>query len=219
MENINDLINQQNEPIQITDSVIDLENIFLDYEYTHYPILEDTIFIGSFSKEDAEFFNTNEKLHEYKHQLCRFYVRKNMNWFDVFEEFAKNNSNILPVLDENNNYIGFYELDEVLYFLNETPFLKESGSILVVEKNSTSFSISQICQIIESNNAKILGVFISNIENNNVQATIKMSTININEIIQTFRRYEYDIVSDHQEDTYLNNLKERSDYLDKYLNI
>jgi serine phosphatase RsbU (regulator of sigma subunit) len=41
----------------------------------------------------------------------------------------------------------------------------------------------------------------------------------LNEIIQTFRRYNYEIISDHQEDSYLLNLKERSDYLDKYLNI
>jgi hypothetical protein len=38
----------------------------------------------------------------------------------------------------------------------------------------------------------------------------------MNEIIQTFRRYNYEIISEHQS---INNLKERSDYLDKYLNI
>ena len=32
-------------------------------------------------------------------------------------------------------------------------------------------------------------------------------------------RYEYEIVSEHEEDNYMNSLKERSDYLDKYLNI
>ena len=40
-----------------------------------------------------------------------------------------------------------------------------------------------------------------------------------NNIIQTFRRYNYEIISEHQEDNYINNLKERSEYLDKYLNI
>jgi hypothetical protein len=32
------------------------------------------------------------------------------------------------------------------------------------------------------------------------------------EIIQTFRRYNYEITSEHYEDDYINNLKERSDY-------
>ena len=41
----------------------------------------------------------------------------------------------------------------------------------------------------------------------------------INEIVQTFRRYNYDIISKHEEDNYLSALKERSEYLEKYLSI
>src|SRR5690606_37965904 len=97
--------------------------------------------------------------------------------------------------------------------------LKEEGGILVVEKDVTQYSFSQISQIVESNNGKILGIFISNIANGKAEITIKISQSEMNVIIQTFRRYEYEIISEHQEDSYLNSLKERSDYLDKYLNI
>jgi hypothetical protein len=48
---------------------------------------------------------------------------------------------------------------------------------------------------------------------------LKITLGAMNEIIQTFRRYNYEIISEHQEDNYINNLKERSDYLDKHLNI
>jgi hypothetical protein len=51
------------------------------------------------------------------------------------------------------------------------------------------------------------------------EITLKITLGAMNEIIQTFRRYNYEIISEHQEDNYINNLKERSDYLDKYLNI
>ena len=82
-----------------------------------------------------------------------------------------------------------------------------------------TFSMSQVAQIVESNQAKILGLFISNVAQNKVEITIKISQSGLNDIIQTFRRYDYGIISEHQEDSYLNGLKERSDYLDKYLNI
>ena len=104
-------------------------------------------------------------------------------------------------------------------FFHETPFLKEMGGIIIVEKNSSDYSMSQITQIVESNNGKLLGLFISNVENDNVQVTVKITLGAMSEIIQTFRRYNYEIISEHQEDNYLNALKERSDYLDKYLNI
>ena len=63
------------------------------------------------------------------------------------------------------------------------------------------------------------GLFISDVTANKVQITIKIAMGGINEIIQTFRRYNYEIITEHQEDNYLNSLKERSEYLDKYLNI
>ena len=55
--------------------------------------------------------------------------------------------------------------------------------------------------------------------NDLVQITLKIGGSSLNDIIQTFRRYSYNIVSGHEEDGYLENLKERSDYLKKYLNI
>jgi hypothetical protein len=137
----------------------------------------------------------------------------------VLEVFAKNHSNIVPVLDENNSYLGYYELEDVLKFLYETPFLKDQGAIIVVEKNAVDYSIGQITQIVESNNGKLLGLFISNASADKVQVTVKIAMGPKNDIIQTFRRYNYDIVSEHEEDNYINNLKERSEYLDKYLNI
>ena len=88
-----------------------------------------------------------------------------------------------------------------------------------MEKPATDYSMSQITQIVESNNGKLLGVFVSEANAEKVQVTIKITLGGMNEIIQTFRRYNYEIISEHNEDNYLNNLKERSEYLDKYLNI
>ena len=122
-------------------------------------------------------------------------------------------------MDETNAYLGYYEITDAIRFFSETPFLKEVGGIVVVEKNSTEYSFSQISQIVEGNNGRILGLFISDTTNEKIQITIKIASGGMNEIIQTFRRYEYEIISDHHEDNYINNLKERSEYLDKYLNI
>jgi hypothetical protein len=62
-------------------------------------------------------------------------------------------------------------------------------------------------------------LFISESDVDSIEVTMKISLGAINEIVQTFRRYNYEIISEHQEDNYISSLKERSDYLDKYLNI
>lgn len=219
MNSLDSYINNEIKPIKHNDSIAEVQDVFVDFPYSHFPVTEDGVYIGCVSKEAVEFLNANAKVNDSRFNFERFFVRSTMIWLDVLEVFAKNEANLLPVLDNKNNYLGYYELEDVIRFLHETPFLKEEGGIIIVEKEVDKFSMSQVAQIVESNNAKILGLFISNVANGKVEITVKISQSGLNDIIQTFRRYEYEIISEHQEDSYLNSLKERSDYLDKYLNI
>jgi len=146
-------------------------------------------------------------------------VRYATNWLQVLEAFAQNNTNLLPVLNEKSQYIGYYELADVMSFFNNTPFISLSGNTLIIEKRLVDYSFSEICQIIESNDGRILGAFISEIANDIVQISLKIGDANFNDILAAFRRYDYTIISSHQEDIFLKELQERSRYLEKYLNI
>jgi predicted transcriptional regulator len=219
MLEITNYINNDFKPFDSKETIESIQNFFADLTFSHFPVVEEGIYIGSIAADDVITFDNNKNAADYRYTLEGFYARNSMNWLDVLEVFAQNNSNLIPVLDDKNNYLGYYELNDIVKFFAETPFLREQGGIIIVKKPTIDFSMSQISQIIETNNGKILGLFISDANAEFVEITIKLSLGGMNEIIQTFRRFNYEIISDHQEDTYLNNLKERSDYLDKYLNI
>lgn len=219
MTEITEYINNDIKAIGIEDTIESVQDFFADLSFSHFPVLENGIYIGSISGDDIETFDSDKKVNDYRYTLEGFFARKNMIWLDLLEVFARNHTSVVPVLDEKNSYIGYYDITDVVKFFHETPFLKEMGGIIIVEKNINDYSMSQIAQIVESNNGKLLGLFVSNVELDQVQITIKITLGAMNEIIQTFRRYNYEIISEHQEDNYLNALKERSDYLDKYLNI
>lgn len=214
-----DYLNNDFRPINTDDLIADTRDFFAEVPYSHFAVLDNNVYIGSIAADDLENFDSDKKVTDYKYGLEGFFARNNMIWLDVLEVFAKNESNIVPVLDENNAYIGYYNLEDVVKFFNETPFLKEKGGIIIVEKGILDYSFSQITQIVESNNGKVLGAFVSQTSISTIQVTIKIAMGSINEIIQTFRRYNYEIISIHQEDNYLSALKERSEYLEKYLNI
>ena len=125
----------------------------------------------------------------------------------------------MPVLDSTGKYLGYYELEDVMNFFNNTPFIREPGSVVIIEKGMQDYSFSEISQIVESNDGRIWGMFISKIENDVAQISIKLGRANFNDILSTFRRYNYNVISSHQEDTFLNDLRKRSQYLEKYLNI
>jgi len=219
MTEINEYITNNYKAFPSTKKVAEIQDFFVEESFSHFPVIEDGIFIGNISAEEVEVFDFSKSIIDYKYTLEPFFVRKQMNWLDVLEVFSKNNSNLVPILDEENSYVGYYEMKDIITFFYDTPFIKEHGTSIVLQKNSLDFSISQISQIVENNNAKLLGLFISEANPAMIQVTLKIGFGSVNELIQSFRRYEYDIISDHDEDNYWNNLKERSDYLDKYLNI
>ena len=63
----------------------------------------------------------------------------------------------------------------------------------------------------------MFGAFISNTDNELTQITIKTGSSSLTQILLDFRRYGYNIISEHEDDGFLKNLKERSDYLNHYL--
>lgn len=197
----------------------ELQTIFKQLTYSHVPVLKDQVYLGCLSETDVYCFEPQQVVSEVLYAIEGFFVRDSSMWLDVLEAFAQNNSNIMPVLDAENNYVGYYQLIDIISLFNRTPFFSEPGGIIVIEKGYTDFSFSQISQIVESNNAKLLGAFISKTENDLSQITLKIGNVGLSTILQEFRRYGYTIISGHEDDTFLRTLKERSAYLDTYLNL
>ncbi|NER18138.1 CBS domain-containing protein [Spongiivirga citrea] len=216
---INQLISKRIHPLNLQTPISQVHQLFNQLTYSHIPVTDNAVLLGAVFEDDAKNYDKGKELGDYQYELDLFYVNEHTNWLDVIEAFAKNESNIMPVLDRENRYVGYYELTEILDLFNNTPFLSEPGGILVVEKGLKDYSFSEIAQIVESNNGKLLGAFISETKDDMVQITIKLNNSNLNEVLQTFRRYSYNVIFGNDDDVFIDTLKDRSDYLDRYLNI
>ncbi|AGC76749.1 hypothetical protein LX97_01407 [Nonlabens dokdonensis] len=217
--NIHQFIINDVEPLVISSQISRAQEIFSQLTYSHLPIVEDDIYVGCLSENDAHCFESDQVLETVKYSYNSFFVKENTHWLDVLEAFAQHQSNIMPVLSQDNKYLGYYELKDIMELFNDAPFMYESGAVVVVQKGNTDYSFSEIAQIVESNDSKMFGCFISAHKDHLTEITLKLSPQNLNGVLQTFRRYSYEIVSAAEEDSYLDTLKERSDYLNKYLNI
>ena len=212
------IINDLN-PVSPETLVEELQTVFKQLTYSHVPVLKEQVYLGCLSETDVYCFEPQQSVSEVLYAIEGFFVCDSSVWLDILEAFAQNNSNIMPVLDAENNYLGYYQLIDIISLFNRTPFFSEPGGIVVIEKGHNDFSFSQISQIVESNNAKLLGAFISKTENDLSQITLKIGNVGLSAILQEFRRYGYTIITGHEDDTFLQTLKERSTYLDTYLNL
>jgi len=154
------------------------------------------------------------------HYLENIFITQDMSVLEVLEVSSKYETNIIPVLSQSEKeYLGYAEIGSIIRDFGETPFMSEYGTVIIVQNGINDHSFSKISQIVESNNTKILGVYISDITNDVVETTLKVGNGDINTILQTFRRYGYQVVIDHVSDVLLSNLKDRSRYFNRYLNI
>lgn len=204
---------------KVEDSMKEVIHFFETTAFSHVAVIEDGRYLGVLSENDLENLKVGDKIEEYRYNLDNFFTRKDANWLDVLEGFARNEANLMPVLGENEKVVGYYDLTDVVGVFIDTPFFTDPGNILVIAKGAKDYSFSGISQIVESNNAKFIGGFITDMRNDVVQITIKISTSNFSDVVQTFRRYNYSIVFGNSDDKFLEDLKDRSNYLDKYLNV
>ncbi|NOR27834.1 MAG: CBS domain-containing protein [Lutibacter sp.] len=200
--------------------IANIRALFNETTYSHFPIVKNNQLIGVIAETDIQGLPKNEDtLENYYYLSNLFFTKESTNLLEILKVFASNETNLIPVINTKNEYLGYYDLIDILHVYKDTPFLNNEGVIILLEKELRDYSFSEICQIVESNNGKVLGLFISETNSTTVKVTLKFSAQDVNEIIQTFRRYSYQVLSNHKEDFYLEDLKDRSDYLRKYLNI
>ncbi|MGD1947966.1 MAG: CBS domain-containing protein [Croceivirga sp.] len=204
----------------VEDGLNEVISVFKTTSFSHIAVTENKEFLGLLSVNDLPCFEADKSIEDFRYQLETFFVTPKTLWLDVLEKFSKNEANLLPVLEEESpRIIGYYDLNDIVTLFIGTPFFTEPGGILVVSKGMKDYSLSEISQIVEGNNGKLLGAFITDYQNDLIQVTLKIGNVNLNEVIQTFRRYSYNIVFGNNDDEFLQDLKERSAYLEKYLNV
>ena len=112
---------------------------------SHFPVVENNKLFGSISESDLSTFEEESKqISDYQHIFELFYATKEDSLIDLLTLFAVHETNCIPVLDKNKEYLGYFDLSDMLTMYAETPFLKEEGAILILEKENKSYSISEI---------------------------------------------------------------------------
>ena len=218
MDCTNFIINDH-KPFDLSDKLIDVRNTLSHCSLSHVLVTREDNFLGALSETDALCLNPNTTLGEVQYALSPFFVRPQNSWFEILETFAQHQTNIMPVVDQQGLYLGYYELYDIMHLFHSTPFLSAEGIVLIVGRKTSDYSLAELTQILESNGGQLFGAFVSARDKDITEVTLKVSSETITICLEALRRYGFDIISVHEKDSTLNQLKERSEYLDKYLNI
>jgi CBS domain-containing protein len=218
----NDLISEVVPSLKTSDSGQTALNWMEIFRISHLPIVNNQDFLGLIS--DADIYDMNqpgEPIGNHELNLLKPYVDAGQHLFEVIGLASRLRLSVVPVLDDKKHFKGVITINDLVRHLAAMSSLDQPGGLIVLDLIERDYSMSQIAQIVEGNNVKILSMYITSPpDSTKLEVTLKVNTTDLVSVIKTFDRYNYQVktwISDN--DSMDNFYTERLDLLMKYLNI
>lgn len=193
-----------------------------DFGVSHMPILDGgERYTGLISDVDILAMDyISQPVKDVPLSTNRPFVRETYHLFEILDVMSKLNLTLIPVLDEKDRYRGCIRADALISSLADVTAVNNPGGIIVLEMSEKDYLLTEIAQIVESNDTKILSMYLTSSPNSTkLEVTLKLNRMDISAVIQTFNRYGYVIQASYPEDNFNEGLQDRFDALMNYLNI
>ncbi|MDP3645359.1 MAG: hypothetical protein Q8S54_19510 [Bacteroidota bacterium] len=192
------------------------------FRISHLPVIDGKQLVGLISDKIIYDLNIIEHpVGDYSDYLLSPHVYTNQHIYEVFSAISVLKLSAIPVLNLHHEYCGIITVFDLAQKIADLVAVGEPGGVIELELNAIDYSLSQIAQIVEGNDARILSFYITQVpESNLMTVTLKVNVIDLSAIIQTFVRYDYNIKAAYMDESRIQNLyDDRYDQLMRYLNI
>ena len=219
---VRELINESLLPLKPEDGFEVAFNLMDEYRISHLPVVQDQEFLGVI--HDTDLFSkdaSSDRIGNHPELLSRVYIQDDKPVYEAIQAFADHKVTLLPVLDSHNKYLGVITMEELVHKLAGITSIDAQGGIIILEIADKDYSLAQIAQIVEANDAKVLSAYITSFpDSTRLEVTIKVNRIELGGLLQAFYRYGFTVISSYSDkNAYSDIIQERFDSLMNYLNI
>ena len=218
--NASELISESTTILSTDIKGIDALNLMQGEKTKHLPICDNKKYVAIISENDINDWENPESLiANHITNLAAPYVKTNQHLFEVINILSNNKLSLVPVVDDENKYLGIIKQEKVIEEISNLLSLHENGGIIILEMNKLDYSLTEISSIIESNKNKIVNLYLNPDTNTNMMnLTLKLDSPEIEPIIRSLKRFNYVIKSSYSERKKEVDLSERYEQFIKYLN-
>jgi len=209
-------------PLKTSDKGIDALASMEEFKVSHMPIVNNGNFLGLISEYDVYNLNDPEEaLGNHTLSMPGVFIYQQASIYDILKIIREHNLSLVPVVDAKEKYLGAITLNSLATYLSKIFSVESPGGIIVLELSQNDYMLSEIAGIVESNDAKVINVFITSYpDSTKLEVAIKVSTMEIDSILQTFDRYNYVVKASYSDKHDLfEDMGDRYDELMNYLNI
>jgi predicted transcriptional regulator len=214
-----DLISNSIPYLHLKDKVFHALQLMNDYHVAHLPIVQNDEYLGIISEEQLLHTDDENILEQLPISDGGSAVQGNEHFLKAIQVAVQYKLSVVPVIQEKE-LLGIVTYNDLLRNASNFMSLNDPGGLIVLELEGKSYSFSEISRIVESNDAQITQLnTATDPETGMMEVTLRVSKVEISDIISTFQRYEYSVKHYFGEEIYQNELKTNFDNLMTYLKI
>jgi len=216
-----ELISDSIFPVKVTDTVGRVMEQLDIYRLNELPVEdEEGDIIGIVDMKDLGGYDEETLLGDHIHKGLIEHVSPITHIFDIIKLLGERGWSMMPVLNKEGKYRGIISQEDIFKVFATSFSVRENGAILVLETRRTAYTMSEIAQLVESENASMIFCFLSDgKDTEHLRITIKVNKMDVHHLLATFERYGYDIVASFTSSDHIDTLKDRYDHLMTYLNV
>jgi len=193
-----------------------------EFKVRQLPIVNNRQYLGMITEDDVlEAEGADQPVGDYRLTLpTTLYIHFRQHIYDVVKMMATWHLDVLPVVDDEMNYLGIITHQDVIQHMSTVLGATEPGGIIILEIPHNSYSLSEIARIVESNDAKALSVYLTS--SPDVPAyfvTVKVNISELTRLVNTFERFQYKIVMSFFDKSQLDDTQDRYNLLLRYLDL
>jgi len=216
------LISDNVPSVKSTDSAWSVLGWMSEFKIYQLPVVDEGLYVGMISEDDIlDAADLMLPISEIQYPARdRIHVHESDHIYQAVSAMNNFQMEILPVLSDNNEYLGIITLRDIVTRLGTLFALQEPGGVIVLEIPQNSYMLSEIGRITESENAKVLSLYISPTPSSQTYyATLKVNIEDLSRLVASFNRFEYNVVKTYFRAEQLQNYQRNLDALMNYLDI
>ncbi len=141
--------------------------------------------------------------------------------FEVARRLVRHEVRIIPVVNESEEFVGVLQEKDVLKAFSDMLNVTKSGSVISVEIGNADYTLTEIVNLIELENAKILGITVEHgdEQNPNMKVSFKLNLEDTSAVISSLKRHGYTTATENTHDLLDVDMSSRANELLRYLDL
>ncbi|SOD15004.1 CBS domain-containing protein [Pedobacter xixiisoli] len=216
-----ELISNTIPPLRTSDTVRKALDRMNEFKLYHLPIVNETQYLGLVSEEELmEARDLEIAIGALPLALLNSFTFENAHIYEVIRLFSQLQLSVVPVLDQQKNYLGLISINNLLNFTVDLYSVNEPGGIIVLSISNRNNSLAHMSQIVEADNAQILSSYINSFQDSTkLEVTLKINKTELSGIVASFERYDYEVKAVFNNSSQDDSSMDRFNSFMNYLNV